>query len=259
MASLLSLPNETLINILIAAPTTRTLLRLSTVNGRMRAVWLEHSQHIIFSAYKKKIPHIQQAINLTLAEIECAEVSPPLTKGFYHAAHDLTRPPSPLGLCLPRVLRNAGLASSVCDAAVNDNTLQKMVWEMQDPRTEMLRRYYLIRHTLLAYDHFELRPSLLSALSACTEKMHDANKWLSFFLVAAASMTLRMSHGLLEKNPDFHGWDADTLETPLRMTDRWYVAQRVFTAAESQHYDKEMDPPSFDVSRWDVWDDPDWS
>lgn len=38
MASLLSLLNEVLIQVLIVSPTIRTLLRLSAVNRRMRAI-----------------------------------------------------------------------------------------------------------------------------------------------------------------------------------------------------------------------------
>lgn len=206
MVTLLSLPTEILIDILAAAPTTRTLLRLSCVNRRMRSIWQEHSQHIIASAYKTKIPHIEEAISLTLVEVRCGEV-PRLGE------------PSSLHFYLPRVLRNAGLATSVCDAANRNNTLEKIEWETEDKYTDMLRAYYLIRHTLLAYDHPELRPSVCSALSACTGKMHAGNAWLRFFLIASASMKLRFSNGLLEPNTD--GWrgpdeDTDYPPYPLR-------------------------------------------
>lgn len=261
MASLLSLPNEILINILIAAPTTRTLLRFSSVNRRMRAIWLEHSRHIIFSAYKRRIPHVEEAIILTLTEIDCAEVSPSRTRGSYLAAHDLTRQPSPLAFCLLRVLRNAGLASSVCDAADNNRTLYKISWPTEGKWTELLRAYHLIRHTILAYDSPLLRPSVFSALSACTEQMHEANYWLVNFLIMAAPMQLIRSHGLLEINPkfhEFHGPIEDTLEEPLRMADSWFVAEKVITAAKAHYEDKEMDPPSFDKSKWEI-DDPSWT
>jgi hypothetical protein len=74
MASLQDLPTELLIEILISCPTTRSLLRLSNVNLRMCAVWLEHSKHIIVANYKQKIPHIEQAIALTLTEVKCGEI-----------------------------------------------------------------------------------------------------------------------------------------------------------------------------------------
>ena len=74
MTTLLSLPNEILIEILIVAPTTRTLLRLTNVNRRMRSIWLQRSQHIIVSAYETKIPHIKEAIALTLVEAQYGEL-----------------------------------------------------------------------------------------------------------------------------------------------------------------------------------------
>jgi len=52
-------------------------------------------------------------MSLTLAEAQCGEI--PLLGG-----------PSELHLYLPRVLRNAGLAASVCDAALRNNTLYKI-------------------------------------------------------------------------------------------------------------------------------------
>lgn len=191
MTTLLSLPTEILINILIAGPNTRTLLRLSSSTHRLRSIWLDHAQHIVASAYKKKIPYIEEAIALTLVELRCGEVLSLQDSSAFH-------------LCLPRVLRNAGLATSVCDAASRNNTLYKIDWATEDPYTDKIRAYYLIRHIVLAYDHPELRPSVSSALAACTGKMHDGNKWLDFFLVAKASMKLKFSLGLLERNID--GW-----------------------------------------------------
>lgn len=206
MTTLLSLPSEIIINILIAAPTTRTLLRLSCVNRRTRSIWQEHSQNIIASAYKTRIPHIEQAISLTLVEAQCGEIP-------------FLGQPSELHLYLPRVLRNAGLAKSVCDAANRDNTLEKIEWETEDKYSELLRAYYLICHTLLAYDHPELRPAVCSVLSGCTSKMHAGNTWLRFFLLASASMKLRFSLGLLEPNTDGcrgPGEDTDYPPYPLR-------------------------------------------
>jgi len=82
----------------------------------------------------------------------------------------------------------------------------------------MVRAYYLIRHIPLAYDNPELRPSVCSALSDCTKKMHYGNKWLHFFMVEVASEKLRLSHGVLEHNTD--GWrgpdeDFENLPNPF--------------------------------------------
>lgn len=207
MTTLLSLPSVIVINILTADPTTRTLLRLSCVDRRIRSIWQEHSQHILASAYKTRIPHIEQAISLTLVEAQCGEIPFP-------------GQPLELHLYLPGVLRNAGFATSVCAAAANrDNTLEKIERETEDTYIELLRAYYLIRHTLLACDHPELRPAVCSALSGCTGKMHAGNTWLRFFLLASASMKLRFSLGLLEHNTDERrgpSEDTDYPPYPLR-------------------------------------------
>jgi hypothetical protein len=112
--------------------------------------------------------------------------------------------PTGLHLHLPRVLRNAGLATSVCDVVGRDDTLYKITWEAEDQYVDMLLAYYLIRLILLAYDHPELRPSVCLALLDCTKKMHAGNRWLCFFLAAAASVNLKLTHGLIEHNTD--GW-----------------------------------------------------
>jgi hypothetical protein len=191
MTTLLSLPTEIIISILIAAPNTRTLLRLCSASRRLRSIWLEHAQYIVASAYTRKIPHIEQAIALTLVELRLGEVP-------------LLEDSSAFHLCLPRVLRTAGLATSVCNAASRNNRLYKIDWETEDPYTDMLRAYYLIRHTLLAYDYPELRPSVTSKYLACTGKMHKANFWLCFFLTAGVSTKLKFSIGLFEHN--VHKW-----------------------------------------------------
>lgn len=41
------------------------------MNRHMRAVWLEHSKHIIIANYKQRIPYIEQAIALTMTEVQC--------------------------------------------------------------------------------------------------------------------------------------------------------------------------------------------
>lgn len=243
MARLLSLPNEVLIKILIASPTTRTLLHLSRLDHRMRSIWLEHSHHIVLAKYKAKIPHIDQAIALTLTEFQYGEL--PLDIRDCHTAPEA----SPVHLCLPRVLRNAGLASSVCDAASKDNKLEKITWQTKDPRVEMLRAYYFVRHALLAYDHTELRPALISALKGMSEQMCDANDWMRFFMRSAAPKKLRHAHGVYERNPDaWNGSQRDPYEQPLRLTARWRAVGIVLAGAISP----DGEPPGFDFPQCDL-------
>lgn len=243
MVTLLSLPNEVLVEIFIASPSTRTLLHLSRVNRRMRSIWLEHSHHIIPSTYNSKFPHIEQAIRLTLTEIQCGETS---LKS--DAARDTPEEPL-LRLSLRQLLRNAGLASSVCDAAYRDNKLQKIEWETHDPLPEMLRVYYLIRHTLLAYDHPELRPTLCPIFKGMSEEACAANNWVCFFMLSVAPAKLRDAHKVYERNAD--AWDGtkrDADQDPLRLSDAWRAVNTVFTDAR---WGICVGPESFDISGWD--------
>lgn len=238
MARLLSLPNEVLIKVFVASPTTRTLMNLSRINRRMRSIWLKHSHHIISLKYNAKIQHIDQAIALTLTEIQCGKLS--LDIGDCHTGPEA----SLLHLCLPQVLRNAGLASSVCDAASKDNKLEKITWQTRDPRVEMLRAYYLVRHALLAYDHTELRPALISALRGMSEKMCDANDWMRFFIRSAAPRKLQHTHRVNERNPDaWNGSHRDPYEQPLRLTARWRAVGTVLAGAISP----DGEPPGFEL------------
>jgi len=109
-----------------------------------------------------------------------------------------------LHLYLPRVLCNAGLAKSVCDAAYRDNCLYKITWATEDRYVELLRAYHLIRYTLLACDHPELRPFVTSEYLACTEEMHNGNFWLRQFLSSTVPPRLTFSMGLYEHN--VHRW-----------------------------------------------------
>ncbi|KAM0723340.1 hypothetical protein Q7P37_000325 [Cladosporium fusiforme] len=248
MTTLLSLPNEILLNIFATAPTTRTLLHLSRVNRRMRTIWLEHSQHIVVSAYKTRTPHIEQAITLTLAEAQSGEIIPLPPADSHITAPGVAREPSPIGFCLSRLLRNAGLASSFCHAASIDNKLQKISWQTEDPRIEMLRAYYLVRHTLLAYNHPELRPSVSSALVKCTKEMHSGNNWAYFFMVAAAPKRLKETHGVTERNLDaWDGTNRDPYQERLKLVDRWRVVGRVFAEAECNYHRGWLEPLSFEI------------
>ena len=282
MASLQDLPTELLIELLIVCPTTQTLLRLSGVNRRMRAVWLEHSKHIIVANYKQRIPHIEQAIALTMTEVECGEIpkspedhtlgaqinrdsllstspssvpacSPPESHRIL-AAPEPTQDNLPIGLYLPRVLRNAGLASSVCDGLSKRWQEGPYCWRSwqatEDPYTDSLRAYYFLRHLALASDHHQLRPAALLEISSSSHDMLQELKYVYFHMQCAGPKILGV-HAMQERN-----WDAERgrytpkrdIDTPpYRTTDRWRGVQRVIVVA---HYYRRMssrEMPTFEV------------
>ena len=63
MTGLLSLPDQLLTEIhIFAGQQTRALVRLSAVNRRLRAIWLQDLDHIIAQVVQRKAPNHQDAI-----------------------------------------------------------------------------------------------------------------------------------------------------------------------------------------------------
>ena len=180
---------------------------------------------------------------MTRIEVQCGEIS------IQNNDADAAPEAFALRLCLPQVLRNAGLASSLCDAARRDDALEKIKWETGDPLPEMLRAYYLIRHTLLAYNYPELRPTLFPVFKGMSERMCAANSWVCFFMLSVAPSKLRDAHKVYERNVDaWDGTNRDTDQDPLRLSDAWRAVNTVFTDAR---WGVCVGPESFDISGWD--------
>lgn len=171
MVSLPSLLTKLLIEILISCPTTRTLVRLSSVNRRMRSIWLEHSEHIIVANYKPKTPHVEQAIALTLTEVQCGEIpKSPEDHRSLTAPRSMQDQPS-IRFYLPRMLHNAALASVVCDDLAHraqTGRFSKRVWqEPADPFPDSIRSYYMTRHIAFRMFHSQQqhRPEQIRSLT----------------------------------------------------------------------------------------------
>lgn len=106
MAGLLSLPNELLIQVLSASPTTRTLCNLANINKRLRAIRIKSSNQIIIDVYRPRISHLKDAVDFTLAEARLVAT----------VTSDAALPElQPLCHYLPRILRNVDLAVKMCD------------------------------------------------------------------------------------------------------------------------------------------------
>jgi hypothetical protein len=266
MASLQNLPTELLIEILISCPTTRSLLRLSSVSRRMRAVWLEHSNHIIVANYKQRIPHIEQAIALILTEVQCGEIpkspeddtlrgqidpnrllptspeSVPVCSS--HESHSSVNAPAPIqnqppiGPYLPRVLRNAGLASSVCDSLdkrwQEGRFYRRSRQPTEEPYNDSVRACYFLRHLALAFDNPHLQPTALLAVSSSSYEMLEDYRYV-YSHMEGSGFKVWGSHAMQERN-----WDAEhgryvsrrDPETPAyRTTERWSWVRRVVSGA----------------------------
>lgn len=152
MTNLLSLPEEIITQIYIfAGENTRALVRLSAVNRRLRALWLQDSDYIIAQSLELKAPGHQDAIVLTLMEACC-----PMPVSGFHRVHASKDDPS-LRLHLPGLMRNVGLASTVCTKTLK--------WHDSIYRTESLpNQYYLVLQLMVACHYPDLRRLLCGKL-----------------------------------------------------------------------------------------------
>jgi hypothetical protein len=157
MTDLLSLPEETITQIYIfAGENTRALVRLSAVNRRLRALWLQDSDHIITQSLELKAPGHRDAIALTLMEACC----PMPVSGFHRV--NASKDDLSLRLHPPGLMRNVGLASMVCTKTSEwQNSTYK---EDFLPLEDLPNPYYLMRQLMVACHYPDLRQQLRGKL-----------------------------------------------------------------------------------------------
>jgi hypothetical protein len=172
------------------------------------------------------------------------------------AAPKPTQDRRPIGLYLPRVLPNAGLASSVCDGLSKcgqSGVYYYRFWRAtEDPYTDSLRAYYFLRHLALASDHLQLRPAALSEVSSSSHDMLEELKYVYFHL-RSAGCKIVAAHAMKERN-----WDAergrytprnDTDTPPYITTDRWRGVHRVVALANRYRETSSRKLPTFEVEK----------
>ena len=260
MAELQHLPTELLIELLVACPTTQTLLRLPRMNRHMRAVWLEHSKHIIIANYKQRIPYIEQAIALTMTEVQCGEIPKSPQDHCSLTAPEATRDepsPPPIRLYLPSILQNARLASLACDDFVitlQTVRLHKRSWQAtEDPYTDSLRAYYLLRHIALSWDHPELRPAVEATLSETPFDILQECEHLFESLGMCPVDEIIRAHAMCEIIPAAER-RSDQDETEERLTTKWLAVQSVVMDAMLYRIEGIEKVADWDVTKYvDPW------
>jgi hypothetical protein len=169
MTNLLSLPEEIITQIYIfAGENTRALVRLSAVNRRLRALWLQDSDYIIAQSLELKAPGHQDAIALTLMEACC-----PMPVSGFHRVKASNDDPS-LRLHLPGLMRNIGLASMVCTKTSE--------WQNSTYKEDFPNPYYLKRQLMVAYHYPDLRQPLRGKLETLSPAAIFAWSWIECYL-----------------------------------------------------------------------------
>lgn len=202
MTGLLSLPDQLLTEIhIFAGQQTRALVRLSAVNRRLRAIWLQDLDHIIAQVVQRKAPNHQDAIELTLLEARC----PVLVSGF-HTLDDSRQGPS-LRLCLPPLMRNLDLASAACYQLPLELAERQRYcpadpyWD--PPICPLEPLYYLIRRGCVAFNYWQLRPPLYNVSKALCDESLRCSQLLALVFTSAKPVTRPHAHSRFKPSDDF--------------------------------------------------------
>lgn len=225
MAGLLSLPEEIVTQIYIfAGQNTRALVRLSAVNRRLRAIWLQDSDHIIAHSLELKAPGHQDAIVLTMMEACC----PMPVSGFHHV--NVSSDDASLRLHLPGLMRNVALGSAVCNGALkwNNSTYKK------HPLISLLPPYYhSMRQLVIAYHYPEFRRPLIDILKRYSDRfLHDGEQ-MKTYLVYVAPSSLSHQHQLYDMeaegvlDDEDLPYDGPAAEPSPPATQAWYYQGNV--------------------------------
>lgn len=197
MAALLSLPNELILDIYTSMPDLESAARLSSVNKRLRNIWLENDNQIADAILRPQIPDYEDAVELAILEetvgndAQLSHVKGQIPTRFY----------------LRRLLTNANLASSAVTAWTHwmanltaDNYRHHMSY------TSPYASYYLMRKIVLAHQHPEAR--LQQALYATLRtESYDAvltHSGLNEFLTGRFDHDIESErHGIFKSEEDW--------------------------------------------------------
>lgn len=229
MTGLLSLPNELLIQILGASPTTGTLLRLAHANRRMRAIWIAHSEQIIAKVYCPKIQYFQDAMDLTLAEAR--QVA--LTDDAIPTEDAVASQAPPLFLHLPHVLRNVGLATRTCDRLIEcfEASPTNRQW-LHQPRTPLYAAYFLVRRVVLAYSLPGTRLGLHSEIRSLTLDDVETGRKVMNYIIDRAPRNLKRKLGCMRTEVEMEYVPAEDRDSAPPLC--WSYAERLLRLASEE-------------------------
>jgi len=222
MAGLLTLPNEFLNRLLEESQTTQILLTFVSVNHRLHAIWMTHSDMIIATIYGSNTPLFKQAVGFTLAGARTAACM--TTETDAPEAHPQ------LHVLLPQILQNVELAIKTCNQFTEFRTSLPVDhnWHRQ-PFTSLHDAYFVIRRAALRYSLPELRPELRSELRSLPPSELKTSQRLVSYITNLAPCTLRSELGcvLTEDEMEHVPLDDQMTRPPLS----WSHAQILLSLA----------------------------
>jgi hypothetical protein len=204
MTSLLSLPNELLINIFASCPTAQTAVCLSGVNKELHAIWLKHTRQILEGIARSLGPADVYVYAAFLARIQSWLLpEDELADAIQLSSVDQT--PDVLQFSL--LHRNASLASSTITAwKASLKSLPARDWRRSHAFPDAYLSYYLIRMLVVLHRCTDERPEdlriLHSLLSGATKTtLYTVDELCSFFHEVRHD-DLGLQHGVMKDEKD---------------------------------------------------------
>jgi hypothetical protein len=123
--------------------------------------------------------------------------------------------------------------------------LYKRSWQVtEDPYSDSVRAYYMMRHIALAWDHLSLRPAVTSAFTGSSHDMLRECQHLFSSLYRTWSVEIHDALALWERAPEA---ERDEDEDDYRTTERWRAVECViWDAIQYREIGSER------VSDWDL-------
>lgn len=174
--------------------------------------------------YSRKVSHFRDAVDLTLAEVRY-DIS---TSSTYVTRTETGPVPISLHLQLPRILRNIGMATQVCDLLstyVQSRSLDH--WIRKETETSLNAAYYLLRRAVLAHSQPELQPALITIVRSLSLDEVRTVGAILFCVHRLAPFNLKKVHCCVGSEEDT-GEDGEMKLTP---PDCWHNAERLFDLA----------------------------
>jgi hypothetical protein len=139
----------------------------------------------------------------------------------------------------------------VCDDFANileTGRLYKRSWQVtEDPYSDSVRAYYMMRHIALSWDHLSLRPAVTSAFTESTHDMLRECQHL-FYSLWMASHKIQGAHAMKERVP---AAERDEDGDDYRMTERWRAVQCVILDAVQYRAIGSERVSDWDLTRYD--------
>lgn len=233
MAKLLSLPNEMLVCIYTYSSTIESAVSLSSVNTRLRSVWLKHADHIAEIVLRRQIPAYQDAVDLAILEEHLTDQTQ-----FALPATGLVS----VGLYLSRLLHNADLASSATSAwsAYLERLGPDTCHARSFHNVSLHAAYYLMRKVVFSYQ-WRSKPldrHLYSTFDALSyDAMISIDDFLCFLTSSYADYDERLKHGIPKPEEDWTEEDKwKDEENRHVVTEDWEYLDDVWDAAISYKF-----------------------